>query len=263
MTLHSLETFCEQDVTEDDFLGGAVKLLQPREGYRVSMDTVMLAAAIPAEPSETVLEGGVGTGGAAVCLARRVSGLRVVGLDKQPAMLAFAQKNADRNGLSEFIELREACVTDLTGNQSTFDHVMLNPPYLPRGKGLRPPAESKGIAHMDTNATLKDWVRFAVHYCRQKGSITMIIRADRVDEVIAHMYGRVGDLMIMPLWPREGVPAKRVIIQGRKGAQGPATILPGIALHGEVERYTDVAKKILWDGEGLSLKGFAYGGQSE
>lgn len=263
MASHSQETFCDQAVSEDDFLGGAVKLLQPRDGYRVSMDTVMLAAAIPAVPGETVLEGGVGTGGAAVCLARRVAGVHVTGLDKQETMLAFARENATRNDLTDYIDLREACVTDLTGDQSTFDHVMLNPPYLPRGKGLRPPAESKGIAHMDTNATLKDWVRFAVHYCKQKGSISMIIRADRVDEVIAHMYGRVGDLLIMPLWPRDGVPAKRVIIQGRKGAHGPATILPGIALHGEVERYTDIAKKILWDGEELSLKGFAYGGQSE
>jgi len=255
--------FRDDAVTEDDFLGGAVRLLQPKEGYRVSMDTVMLAASVPASPGDTVLEGGVGTGGAAICLATRVAGLKITGIEKQKSMLEFAQKNAEKNGQTEVLELLNGCVTDLSGPQSQYDHVMLNPPYLSRGKGMRPPAKSKGIAHMDTNAELWDWIRFAVHYCKQKGSITVIIRADRVDEVLARMYGRVGDIMVMPLWPRFGVPAKRVIIQGRKGAHGPATILPGIALHGEVERYTDAAKKILWDGEALSLKAFACGGQSE
>lgn len=252
----------DEEVTVDDFLGGAVRLIQPKDGYRVSMDTVMLAAAVPAEAGDTVLEGGVGSAGAAVCLARRLDQVKVRGIELQPEMLSLGRRNVSFNGLDDRIELHEGCITDLSGPQSEFDHVMLNPPYLPAGKGIRPPAESKGIAHMDTSASLKDWMRFAVHKVKQKGSITVIIRADRVDEVIAHLHRRVGELMIMPLWPRSGVPAKRVIIQGRKGMHGAASILPGLALHGEIERYTPEAKKILWDGAGLDLKAFACGRQS-
>jgi tRNA1(Val) A37 N6-methylase TrmN6 len=255
-------SFCEVETTEDDFLGGAVRLIQPKDGYRVSMDTVMLAASVPAEAGEAVLEGGVGSAGAAICLAKRVAGCKVAGLELQDDMLAYAARNVAHNGLQDQISLRGGCITDLSGKQSQFDHVMLNPPYLPRGKAVRPPVANKGIAHMDSNASLKDWIKFAVHYCKQKGSITVIIRADRMDEVIAHMHRRVGDIMIMPLWPRDGVPAKRVIVQGRKGAHGAASILPGLALHGAVDRYTDAAHKILWDGAALDLKAFACGGQS-
>jgi tRNA1(Val) A37 N6-methylase TrmN6 len=248
---------CGDDVSVDDFLGGAVRLIQPKDGYRVSMDTVMLAAAVPAKVGQTVLEGGIGTGGAAICLARRLEGVMIHGIDQQDDMLDFARRNAAFNGLDDRIQCEKGCVTDLSGPQSRYDHVMVNPPYLSAGKAIRPPSETKGLAHMEKTATLKDWMRFAVHKVKNKGTITVIIRADRMDEVIAHLHRRVGDLLLMPLWPRLGVPAKRVIIQGTKGMHGPASILPGLALHGEVERYTPEAKKILWDGAALDLKAFA------
>jgi len=258
----NIEADTGEDETVDDFLGGAVRLIQPREGYRVSMDTVMLAAAVPALSGETVLEGGVGSAGAAICLAQRVDGVKIHGVELQEDMLALGRRNVIFNGLGAQIDLERGNITDLSGPQSQYDHVMLNPPYLSAGKAVRPPAETKGLAHMDSVASLKDWMRFAVHKVKNKGSITIIIRADRMDEVIAHLYKRVGELMIMPLWPRMGVAAKRVIIQGRKGMHGAAHILPGLALHGEIERYTPDAKKILWDGAALDLKAFAHSRQS-
>ncbi|PCI63754.1 MAG: methyltransferase [Kordiimonadales bacterium] len=243
--------------TIDDFLGGAVRLIQPKAGYRVSMDTVLLAAAVPALSGETVLEGGVGTGGAAICLAHRTKGVHVAGIDLQAGMIELARRNVLLNNLSTSVSIEEGCITDLSGPQSQYDHVMLNPPYLPAGKAIKPPEEGKGIAHMESNASLKDWLRFAIHKVKNKGTVTIVCRADRLDEIIAHLYRRVGDLIIMPLWPRAGVAAKRVIIQGRKGMRGGATLSPGLILHGTEDRYTAKALSILMDGEALDLKAFA------
>lgn len=250
------------DETIDDFLGGRVRLIQPKDGYRVSMDTVMLAATIPAKAGETVIEGGVGSGGAALCLAERVPGVSVLGIEKQDDMLAYAKRNIAFNGMEDSVSAVKGDITDLTEGEASFDHVMVNPPYLADGKGIRPPTETKGLAHMDKSASLKDWIRFCVYKAKNKGTVSIIYRADRVDEVIAHLHRRVGELKIMPLWPRVGVPAKRVIIQGRKGMRGTASILPGLSLHGEIERYTAEAKKILWDGDALDLKAFACNRQS-
>jgi len=251
------DTGLHTEVSIDDFLGGAVRLYQPKAGYRVSMDTVMLAASVPAKAGETVIEGGMGSAGAALCLARRVPGAKVVGVEQQDDMLAFARRNITFNNLEEFVAARQGCIKDLSSEEGVYDHVMVNPPYLADGKAIRPPVETKGLAHMDTSASFKDWMRFCVHKVKNKGTVTIIYRADRVDEVISHLYRRVGELKIMPLWPRVGVPAKRVIIQGRKGMHGAASILPGLALHGSVERYTPEAKEILWDGKALDLKAFA------
>ena len=241
----------------DDFMGGAVRLIQPKNGYRVSMDTVLLAAAVPAVAGDSVLEGGVGTGGAALCLARRVAGVSVHGIEQQDTMLAYASRNIIHNALSENVTVTKGDITDLSSEENHYDHVMVNPPFLPNGKAIKPPSETKGMAHMDTTATIKDWVRFCVYKAKNKGTITIVYRADRMDEVIAHLHRRVGELKIMPFWPRADVPAKRVIIQGRKGMRGAASLLPGLTLHSETERYTAEAKRILWDGEALDLKAFA------
>lgn len=130
---------------------------------------------------------------------------------------------------------------------------MVNPPYLDKGKAICPPDKGKGLAHMSSAATLKEWMKFCIYRVKNRGTVSIVYRADRIDEVIAHLYRRVGDLKILPLWPRQGVPAKRVIIQGRKGVHGAASLLPGLALHGEVDRYTAEARRVLWDGEALPL----------
>ncbi len=243
--------------TIDDFLGGNVRLIQPASGYRVSMDTVMLAAAVPAKAGERIIEGGVGTGGATICLAHRVADVTVNGIEREDEMIDFARRNVEFNDLQDRVVINKACITDLTVEEGQYDHVMVNPPYLAEGHGIRPPSENKGLAHMDSGTTLRDWMRFCVYKAKVKGTITIVYRADRVDEIIAHLHRRVGELKIMPLWPRTGVPAKRVIVQGRKGVRGAASILPGMPLHGEVERYTKEAKSILWDGGALNLKDFA------
>lgn len=240
--------------TIDDFLGGTVRLIQPRHGYRVSMDTVLLAAAIPAHPGDRVLDGGVGTGGAALCLRARVSGVQVRGVDIQDDLLDYARRNIAFNGAGDDIAVEHSDITALNGAEGTFDHVMINPPYLALGHGIRPPDASKGLAHMDSSASLKDWLRYCLYHARVKGTVTIIYRADRMDEVMAYLHRRVGELTVLPLWPRTGMPAKRVIIQGRKGVAGSVRLLPGLALHGLHDRYSAEAEAVLRDGAALTLR---------
>jgi tRNA1(Val) A37 N6-methylase TrmN6 len=58
-------------LSEDSLLGGRVRLRQPVDGARVSIDPVFLAAAVPVEPGELVLDIGCGTGAAMLCVAAR------------------------------------------------------------------------------------------------------------------------------------------------------------------------------------------------
>lgn len=246
MNLLKMADFRRDDLTEDDLIGGAVRLLQPKSGYRVSMDTVLLAAAIPAKPGEHVLDAGTGSGGAAMCLARRCERVLVSGIEIQPELTVLARRNAELNGLDGRVRVVEGCITSPSSRfeqEGAFDHVMANPPYLEAGHGLRPPNPSKGIAHMDTSGGLKSWTRFCLSMVRSKGSVTFIYRADRMDELIARLYRRTGEMKILPIVPRQGRPAKRVIIQARKGLHGAATLLSPLAMHGEQERYTPLAEK--------------------
>ena len=81
------------EVTDDYLFDGNIHLRQPKIGYRVSIDTILLAAAVPAKNNEMILDLGSGTGASAICLHYRVRNCRVVGLENDPNMLALAREN--------------------------------------------------------------------------------------------------------------------------------------------------------------------------
>ena len=74
-----------------------VRLLQPADGFRTSLDSVMLAAACPAQGGERVLDMGCGVGGALFCLLHRVPECYLTGIDIQSLCIELANKNKSLN----------------------------------------------------------------------------------------------------------------------------------------------------------------------
>ena len=95
-----LTMFTPAELSDDGFLGGALRILQPRHGYRAATDAVLLAAACPAQPGDSVLDLGCGAGVASLCLGHRVPGLALHGLERQPAYADLARRNAARNAIA-------------------------------------------------------------------------------------------------------------------------------------------------------------------
>ena len=93
-----MSIFADADLTCNDFLGGRVRLYQPVKGYRAGVDPVLLAAAVPARAGDHVLELGCGAGQALLCLAARVPGLRLTGVELQAAYADLARRNGALNG---------------------------------------------------------------------------------------------------------------------------------------------------------------------
>ncbi len=127
--------------TADALLGGRVRLSQPAVGYRVAIDPVLLAAAVPARAGDRVLELGSGAGAAALCLARRVPDCRITGLEIDPEMVVLARANGRGSGLAERVDFVAGDVLAPPAEISAggFDHVFANPPTCPR----RPPTRRR------------------------------------------------------------------------------------------------------------------------
>jgi tRNA1(Val) A37 N6-methylase TrmN6 len=136
----------------------------------------------------------------------------------------------------------------------SFAHVMANPPFLESGQGTPPPDRGKAVAHVEGEADLAQWVRFALTMVRPQGTITMIHRADRLEQLLGHLAGRAGAITIFPLWPGAQKPAKRIIVQARKGAAAPTRLMPGLVLHGSDGRYTEAAEAVLRHAAALPLE---------
>jgi len=241
-------------VTRDGLLDGRVTLMQPAIGYRAAIDPVLLAAGVPAAAGQRVLELGCGAGAASLCLALRVPGCRVDGLELQPAMADLARANAALNGLADRFTVHAGDLLDpppdLTAR--TFDHVMMNPPFHEGGRHTRSPHPSRGVSHGEGTARLADWVQAALRRLTARGTLTLIHTADRLDDIIALLHGRFGAVTLFPLWPGAGAPAKRVLVQARRNVKSPAALLPGLVLHGPDGAFTPAAEAVLRRGEGIA-----------
>lgn len=243
-------------ISEDHLLDGRVHLGQPVEGYRVAIDPVMLAAAVPARAGERVLDAGSGTGAAGLCLAWRVPDCRVIGLERQRSLQRIARDNVARNGF-------EARVETIAGDLgrppprlagTTFDHVMSNPPHLVAGAASRSPRPQRALAHVEAGLDLAGWLAGCLRLLRAEGWLTLIHRAERLDEMLGILHGQVGGLAVFPLWPGPAQrPAKRVLIQGRKGTRAPLRLMRGLVLHHADGRYSEAAEDVLRRGLPLHL----------
>ncbi|MFQ5784205.1 MAG: tRNA1(Val) (adenine(37)-N6)-methyltransferase [Alphaproteobacteria bacterium] len=242
---------------EDGLLGGRVRLRQPARGYRAAIDPVLLAAAVPAATGDSVLDVGTGVGAAALCLAQRVADCRVVGIELQRGLVRLAGENAALNGAERRVEMMTGDLTRPPPRLAvaSFDHVMANPPHLdPRH--VRPsPVPARATATVEATGGLADWVAFCLRMARPNGSLTFIHRADRLDDLLARLIPGAGAITVYPLWPggANARPAKRVIVQARKGSAAPLRLLPGLTLHRPDGAYTASAEAVLRDAEAIEL----------
>ena len=239
--------------TEDALLGGQIRLRQPADGYRVAVDPVLLASAVPATAGETVLDAGAGTGAAALCLTHRVTACRVTGLEIQPALAALAVENAVLNGLSDAVRVLEGDVSAPPPGigPAGFDHVMTNPPYLRASESRLPPSTMKAIATVERDVDLASWLRICAGVVRPRGTVTVIHRADRLDEIVPVLSESCGELVVFPLWPKRGEDARRMIVRGTVGSETPLRIAAGLVLHERHGAFTREADAILRHGAPL------------
>lgn len=241
-------------LTEDSLLSGRVRLRQPEVGLRAGHDAVLLAAAVPARPGERVLELGCGSGAAFLCLAARVPGLEVVAVEREPMLAALARENAALNGLGGRVTVIEGDVGDpaLRRALPRCAHGFANPPYW--DAGTAPPAALRRAAtHADATAGLAAWAACLAAALAHLGSATLVLPAARFADGVAALTGAgFGSTALLPLWPRAGAPAKRVLLAARRGGRGPGRVLPGLALHA-AQGTTAEAEAILRGGAALPL----------
>lgn len=248
----------EGSLTTDEFLGGRLRILQPRDGYRAGVDPVLLAASVPARAGDSVLDLGCGVGVAGLCLASRVEGVALAGLELQGAYAALARRNALANGIT--MEVVTGDVSDMPEElrQRQFTHVLVNPPYFDRNasSAARDTGRETALGEVTPLAT---WVRAAARRAAPKGSVTFIHRTERLPALMAELSGHLGSLEVLPLIPRRGRPARLALVRGRKGGRADFKLHDGWVLHegaahvSDGENYTDATACVLRLGGHLSF----------
>jgi len=227
------------ETTEDTLLGARVRLLQPRRGYRVAVDSVLLAAAVEAKEGARILDLGCGTGAVALCLAARVPGVTLVGIELQAAFAELAERNAALNGMSERVRIvRHDVAEPWPDDLGLFDHVVSNPPFLAAAVADLPPDRGKALATVESSADLTRWLGVALAALKPDGTLTLIHRADRLAEIAGHLAAL--DVTVKPL-----ADAGRVLIRARKGLKPARREAAPLMLHRPGGGYSEAAEDIL------------------
>lgn len=246
--------------SEDAVAGGRLVLRQPLDGHRVGHDAILLAAATSAQGGERVVDLGAGVGGAGLALARRVEGLAVTLVEIDPVLAELARENAERNGLAN--RVRAVCL-DVAARPAGFaaagleaaaaDCVLMNPPFnAPTNPS---PERSRRLARSASQDTPRQWVRAAFRLLRPSGALTLIWRADGVADVLAALEFGFGAISLLPVYPKPGAPAIRLLVRAVKASRAPSTLLPGLLLADARGKPTEDAEAILRGGAALAMDG--------
>ncbi len=247
-------------ITCDAFLGGRLKLHQPERGHRAGLDAMLLAAACPAKPGDHVADLGAGVGAAALAVLARVPSATATLVEREPLLADLAARNGVENGLADQIRIVRASIGQRGGIETagldagSMDHVIANPPFANVGQGRNSPDALKRAAHELDAAGLEPWFRWASALLVEGGSFTLIHEPKALPSLLSLCGYRFGGTRILPVHPREGLAASRVVVQMRRGSNAGLTICPGLVLHPEDGNgYTPQAEGILRNAEPLPI----------
>ena len=243
--------------TTDTLLQGKLALLQPQMGYRFGTDAVLLAASTPAlKIGQTILDLGCGVGAVLLQILYHQPHITGVGVELNPNMAQLATQNLSTNHMAERGQIICADATDntlfktLSQTMGQFDMVVCNPPYYPASQNQAASlTQGRAQARTQKDGDLALWLKNANRLLKPKGLLRVIYPSAQLQALLAAWPKGIGAVQLIPVWSKLGAPAKRIIVQGRKGNRNPHNILEhGLILHEYDGSYTAQAAQILEQG---------------
>lgn len=219
-----------------------LKILQPVEGYRFSIDPVLLCGFAVVSAKARVIDLGTGNGVIPLLLSQLITSDRIVGVERHQAMAMRAQRSVELNGLQEKISIRHADIRSLpqTLNAEGFDAVFANPPYRSCQTGRVAPDGERAAARHELAGDVTDFVRVAAYLLKQGGCFNIVFLAERLVELMGVMSNfRLEPKRLRLVHGRDGQPAKLVLVEGRKNARPGLHIEPPLIIYeSEGRNYT-------------------------
>ena len=243
---------------EAALLGGRLALRQPRSGHRAGTDAVLLGACIGPAARGRAVDVGAGVGAAGLVALTRAQALHMTFAEIDPALAALATENIAANGFAERARAVEADILAPKSRRAAgladggFDIVLTNPPFHDKGAVRVSPDAGRARAHV-AEGGLGPWMRAALALLAPGGLFLMIHRADALADILEAAKGRIGGLRLLPVAPKAGAPAIRLLVAGRKGSRAPLALLPALVLHEADGRFTPLAEAIHRGEAGVDL----------
>ncbi len=240
----------EQSVADDelcDLFKGKLKIFQKRQGYRFSVDSILLAAFAQPRATGIVVDLGTGSGILPIMLAKTPTVKEIIGIEVQEDLARMAQKNVVFNHCQEQVTILQADIRNITKTftAGSCDTVISNPPFYPARSGRINPNRQKAISRHELYGTLSDFLRIARHLLKVSGKFLAIYPSIRVVDLIGEMRAcGIEPKILQFIYPRRGEPANLLLVEGVKGAGREAKVLAPLILYNSSGAYTVQAQQI-------------------
>jgi tRNA1Val (adenine37-N6)-methyltransferase len=218
-----------QAITEDTLFSGRLHCVQHADGYRFSVDPVLLAHFIKPRPGARLLDLGAGCGVISLVLCYRHPAIRITALELQPPLAALIARNIEANHLQERISLQQGDlrVVNTLFPPETFDWVVCNPPYGKVAAGRRNPAEEQAVCRHEIQAELSDVVRASAYCLKNRGRAGLIYPASRAAVLLGALKNaRLEPKRMQIVYSYPGSQGKLVLVEAMKNGGAEMSLLP-------------------------------------
>ncbi|MBQ3402847.1 MAG: methyltransferase domain-containing protein [Synergistaceae bacterium] len=228
-------------MTCDDVLFGRLKILQPQNGPRVNMDTILLSSWVRVRSgTHEVLEAGCASGAVSLILAMKYGSIHVTGIDIQEELVRLAELNATNNGLNDRAKFIAGDIRDKDIlPREHFDVLVVNPPYSSLSSGRESPDISRTTARLEASCTPDDVAELAFRTLKCRGRLFAVFASGRLDVFMAAMMRhRITPKRLRFVYPNEGTNSGIFLSEFVKlGGEG-LSILPPLYVGDKEGNYT-------------------------
>lgn len=222
-----------------------IKVHQHREGYRFSMDAVLLYDFVNLKRVERIADLGAGSGVVGLLLARRYADASVTLVELQESLCRLARKNVRINGLSDRVVVLKADIKDLPAELKGFDLAVSNPPFRKPGTGRLSPGEERALARHELALTLKELAAAASGILRHGGRFAIIYHPARLLELVEELKAvRLEPKRLRFVHGNIKSEAKMVLLEAVKGGRGGMKIEKPLFVYHKDGSYTDEVSRI-------------------
>lgn len=211
----------------EDLGDKGLKIIQARDSYRFSVDSILLVNFIRVKNYEQIIDLGTGSGIIPLLLFGKRKGLSIYGIEIQEYLADMAKRSVELNKLQDHITIVREDFRNIKKifKSNRFDVVVSNPPYISLGQGKINPLSSRAIARHEIKCDLDDLISVSNYLLKNKGRIYLIYKSNKLIKLVITLkkYG-IEPKVIKFIHPRPKEESNMVLLEGIKGGKGELKI---------------------------------------
>lgn len=227
---------------------GNLRYIQPKRGYRFSIDAILLADFVNVKPDERIIDLGTGSGILPLLIAALTPVREIVGLELQEPLAQIARRNVRLNALDDRIQILEGDLRQVPRlfRAGTFDVLCSNPPYRKVGTGRINPENEQAIARHEIACSLSDLLAAWKYLVKPGGKVFVIYLPERLSELLAGLTAfRLEPKRLRCIHSARHTPASLALVEAQRDASPGLIVLPPLFLYTNGQEYSEEAKHIL------------------